>query len=275
MNYNVFKIVYTKNIDNSKINSTICTGGRFGNIFIKNMISSRIAKLNNLKFIYEKQEEMNKLGITYYTEGTNIYEKTLLITDNIIDKILFDNKNYNNYLRGNNIFFKQENYQPFIKQDYAWCQTSTIAKFIKERIDYQQDNIINSNPFFKNYNNNNSVFVHVRLGDIVELGFSTNYEYYDYVLSLISFETGYISSDSIDHEICKKLILKYKLIIYNDNEINTIQFASTNKYIILSSGTFSWLIGIFSFFSEVYYPKIKVIWHGDIFVFPKWKEINI
>jgi hypothetical protein len=95
------------------------------------------------------------------------------------------------------------------------------------------------------------------------------------VLSLILFETGYISSDSIDHEICKKLILKYKLIIYNDNEINTIQFASTNKYIILSSGTFSWLIGIFSFFSEVYYPKIKVIWHGDIFVFPKWKEINI
>ena len=32
--------------------------------------------------------------------------------------------------------------------------------------------------------------------------------------------------------------------------------------------------GFNGFFSNVYYPKIKTIWHGDVFVFPEWNEID-
>ena len=50
-------------------------------------------------------------------------------------------------------------------------------------------------------------------------------------------------------------------------------FASTCKNVILSSGTFSWLIGLLSYYSNIYYPKIYVKWHGDIFVFSEWTEV--
>jgi hypothetical protein len=274
MKYALFRIFHIDKFDRTKINNTMDTGGRFGNIFIRNIVSSRMAKLNNLQFIYDKHEEMKNMGISLYTEGTNTYEKTLLITDENIDYILFNTKCYKTFLHGNNIFYRQHNYVPFLGQEHTWCQTTLIAKFIKEYVNNQQENIISSNPFKEKYKNNNSVFVHVRLGDTINLGYSTNYEYYDKALSSISFDKGYISSDSIDHETCQNLIKKYGLKIYDNNEVNTIQFASVNKYIILSSGTFSWLMGIFGFFSSIYYPKIKVKWHGDIFVFPEWNEID-
>jgi len=239
------------------------------------MTASRIAEMNNLKFVYDKHARMNNLGVSYYTEGTNTYDTTLLITDEIIDRIVFDESAYQSFLHGNNIFFKKHHYSPFDHmQSYSWCQTSKIASYIKSKIDSQMDHIISSNPNKNRYNNNNSVFVHVRLGDIVPLGFSVSYDYYDKVLSSLSFESGYISSDSIDDEICQKLIQKYNLTVYDSDELSTIQFAAVNKYLVLSTGTFSWLIGLFGFFSEVYYPKIKVNWHGDIFVFPDWKEVD-
>jgi hypothetical protein len=89
------------------------------------------------------------------------------------------------------------------------------------------------------------------------------------------FSTGYISSDSINHPICKRLIEKYGLRIYNSDEIDTILFASTCSKIVLSTGTFSWLIGFLAPFSTVYYPKITHWWHGDIFVFEHWNEISL
>jgi len=274
MKYAKFRIFHVDKFDKNKINTTVDTGGRFGNIFIRNVISSRISKLNNLNFSYDKIEEMDKLGISLYKEGTKIYNKTLLVSDNNIDAILFNTECYKTFLYGNNIFFKQHNYSPFEKHDFAWCQTELIAKFIKDWVKNQQNSIVENNPFKENYNNNNSVFIHVRLGDTISLGFSTDFNYYDKALSSISFDKGYISSDSIEDERCQKLIQKYGLEIYNDDEVNTILFASTNKYIILSSGTFSWLMGIFGFFSTIYYPKIKVKWHGNIFVFPQWNEID-
>jgi hypothetical protein len=93
----------------------------------------------------------------------------------------------------------------------------------------------------------------------------------------LSFENRYISSDSIDDDICRQLIQKYNLSIIDLDEVDTILFACTCHKFILSSGTYSWLIGFLSMCcsenpSIIYYPKIKKIWHGDIFVYPEWIE---
>jgi hypothetical protein len=74
--------------------------------------------------------------------------------------------------------------------------------------------------------------------------------------------------------MCIALINKYKLKIIKDTEVKTIMFGSTCKNIILSNGTFSWLVGLLGFYSNIYYPQIKNKWHGDIFVFPEWKLID-
>ena len=85
---------------------------------------------------------------------------------------------------------------------------------------------------------------------------------------------GYISSDSIDHKICKDLISNFDLTPYQGTEVETIKFGSSCKYLVLSKGTFSWWTGILSS-GEVYYPDSNKIWHGDIFVFPEWKKIKV
>jgi hypothetical protein len=52
-------------------------------------------------------------------------------------------------------------------------------------------------------------------------------------------------------------------------------FASTCNHIVLSGGTFSWLIGFLAFFSKsIYYPRIKNKWYGDIFIFPHWEMFD-
>jgi hypothetical protein len=64
------------------------------------------------------------------------------------------------------------------------------------------------------------------------------------------------------------------LQVYCGNEVDTIMFGNTCKYIVLSGGTFSWLIGLLGFNSVVYYPKQKQLYYGNIFVFPDWNGIE-
>jgi hypothetical protein len=50
-------------------------------------------------------------------------------------------------------------------------------------------------------------------------------------------------------------------------------FGSTTKNIILSGGTFSWLIGFLGFYSKILYPNFRCQWFGSIFVFDDWSRI--
>ena len=48
-------------------------------------------------------------------------------------------------------------------------------------------------------------------------------------------------------------------------------FGSTCNTIILSGGTFSWLIGFFAYYSKnINYPINNNKWYGDIFIFNNW-----
>ena len=60
------------------------------------------------------------------------------------------------------------------------------------------------------------------------------------------------------------------------DEIQTIQFASTCRYIGLSHGTYSAIIGYLVFFSNVYYKNLEKdkLWHGDIFSIPDWYKLE-
>jgi len=279
-----YKIIKTHDIDITKINSTYDCGGRFGNIFIRNFIAEHIAKKNNLKIKYERYDQFEKLGIKLFI-GENTFEETLLITDENIDNIIFNDNIFNTYALNRNILFKQVSYNPFNLTDYAWCQTSSIVSHIRNIVNFK-NRVYNSNPYKERYGNNNDLFIHVRLGDALDLNFNVSYKYYDSVISKIYdsinyknnpyFNTGisYITSDSINHDICQRLIHKYGLKIYDKDEIDTVQFGSTCQNIVLSNGTYSWLIGLLSFRSNIHYPNIKVQWHGNIFVYPDWHKVG-
>ena len=226
------------------------------------MAAHIIAKQIDFKFVYQDYERMRQLGIDLFIEGKNTF------------------------LQGDTLHLDDSNFMEFIKAPLpknvildGYKQTREFCLFLRN---YFQENrlfeeIIQKNRYNSRYNQNNDIFVHVRLGDKMnKIGTDIqDFDYYDTALTKIGlFENGYISSDSINHPICQRLIAKYGLHPYNSDEIDTILFASTCSKIVLSTGTFSWLIGFLARFSAVYYPKITHPWHGDIFVFEHWNEID-
>lgn len=121
------------------------------------------------------------------------------------------------------------------------------------------------------YAGDRSVFLHYRIGDIMGTSKMMPVEYYEQALDRIDFDTGYISSDTIDHGNCQRLIEKYNLTTISMDPMQTILYGKNFKNIVLSEGTFSWWIGFLSRDSNIICSHRKPDWHGDIF-FDRWKK---
>jgi hypothetical protein len=247
----------------SFINNSNIHNGRFGNLFFINMFLHFYSKKNDLLCNYKYFDNFTKLGIELNI-GTKVYDINLLLTE----------QNYVLILNNESDNFKPSN---IIIHNDIWLQNKDFGLYLKNYFNNQihKNKIILNNCFKERYNNNNDLFIHLRLGD-VESNTTKLFEYYDKLLSNIYFENGYISSDSISNKFCEYFIKKYNLNIVNYDEIKTIMFGSTCNNIILSGGTFSWLIGFFAFYSEyIYYPLYEKPWFGNIFeTNSKWICIN-
>lgn len=234
-------------------------GGRLGigNEFFRDMLLHILSKNNNLKASYNFYDKFKKLGIDLFVDGTNCFNETITLTDTNFFEFTNIPINQNIELNG---YFQTKDFSEYLKQYFI---INNLFEPIKE-----------ANIYKGRYNNNNDMFIHVRLTDAAK--HNHGIEYYDYVISTMQYNIGYISSDDINHPIVQYLIQKYNLIVYNSKVVDTIQFASTCKYIILSNGTFSWIIGFFAFYSNIYYPQpdLQHVWFGDIFVFPEWNSVN-
>jgi hypothetical protein len=242
------------------INNSSLHQGRLGNLFFINMFLHFISIKYDLKCYYKNYRLFNHLGI-YFNKGEKEYKTNCLITD---DNFLYILKN--KYLEPSNVIVEN-----------VWFHKREFCSILKLYFDNDKikTRIIDKNIFKDRYNNNNDLFIHVRLGDVTEIT-KTQIYYYDKLLSTIKYNNGFISSDCINHELCLELIVKYKLEVIYYDEVKTIMFASTCKNIILSGGTFSWLIGFFAFYSsQIFYPDIKNKWYGDIFSIFNWNQIKI
>lgn len=246
----------------SLINNSNIHNGRLGNIFFINMFLHIVSVKYNLKCSYKYKKRFKKLGIVY-NKGKNMYKKNLFVTEDNFLYVIKNNLEPCNIIIHNDIWFHS-------------CDFCKIIKIYFENNDIR-NKILHANKYKNRYKNNNDIFIHLRLGDVRHI--TEKYiEYYDNLLSTIKYEVGYVSSDNINDNICKHLIKKHNLKIINLDEIETIMFGSTCNNIILSGGTFSWMIGFFAFFSQnIYYPKINNSWYGvNIFSFDdKWKCIEI
>jgi hypothetical protein len=245
---------HKKSLFPSNTNTTLRTKGRFCNHFIRNMAAHFISKKNNLNFTYSYKKEIEDLGIILFN-GKKTYKNIVNITDkNLIEHIKHEKKDYN-------------------INCFDYYQIPEFSLLLRDCIHENKQQIIDKNKNKERYNANNDLYIHVRLGDVKK--FNPGFNYYDDIIKNINFDKAFISSDSIHYPICKKLIEKYNINVLDINEVDTIKFASTCKYIILSNGTFSWMIGVFAFFSDIYYPIMKKKWNGDIFVFEDWKGITV
>lgn len=247
--------------------------GRFCNQFFRNITAHILGEKNGLSMKYAEYDKMKELGIPLYAGGET--------KDLAFSPVEICDSNFMEYITNpeplqTNIHFHQHS---------NYFQTKDFVNYLQQYFTKNKwfEVIVNQNKFRGQYKNNENIYVHVRLGDVIR--HNPGFDYYDRCLSqIINYRDqntttsgsakAYISSDSIGHPICQALIQKYGLIIVSLNEVETILFASTCKYLILSNGTFSWLIGFLGVFSHVFYPKIYEFWHGDIFVFPRWQKVD-
>ena len=251
--------------------STVQTPGRFGNHFIRNILMHILAEKYDLVAEYSYLAKIGVLGIPLYS-GSQIFSQNRIVdSDAKMERLLQEIDSLGSG------FILQTN---LIMEGEIYCQTremtNRIYNFLRsERI---RDGIIQANPFRHNYKNNNDIFVHIRLGDVADK--NPGFAYYEKVFK--SLETkGYgrifLSSDSPFHPICQKIFKGFRNTSFVQfDEIQTIQYASTCKYVVLSHGSFSAIIGYLSFFSEIYYPAYDDAkrWYGDMFSVPGFQRID-
>lgn len=228
---------------------------RFCNCLIRNICISMVAEKSNLSAKYNYYDEITELGIPLFTSGEHTYEKTVEFGDDKFNYVIDnDITTLKVNLDGNECFFQE---QRSIEKLYKYLRSEKIMK-----------GIIEKNPYREFYGKNNC-YVHVRLGDVPF--HNPGFHYYDKVISSLNCKNIFISSDSINDDICKNIIKKYGAIIVDENEVRTIQFGSTCRNIVLSNGSFSSMIGYLSFYADkIFYPRIRRAWHGELFCIPGW-----
>ena len=234
--------------------------GRFGNQVIRNIAVSLIAEKYNLKVSYVNQEMFNVLGIDLFS-GQNVYNQFILLEDD----------NYFNIYNCENVTYN-------LYSSKHYFQTKDITNFVFNHLhkDKVKQKIIERNPYKKRYNNNNDLFIHIRLTDAVQ--FNPGVDYYLNAIKDIHHDNIYIATDDTNHEIISKIMSIYpKVTILVFDEINTFQFGSTAKHILLSHGSFSAVIGYLAYYSTIYYPEytfIKSLWFGYMFSINNWVELK-
>ena len=228
--------------------------GRLGNQIIRNLAVSLIAEKHNLYVDYSSHSLISELGINLFC-GQNKYKNTMELTDDNYFSVLQNPLNVN------------------LNPNPAYFQTKEITNYLHTYIYGKKHEIINKNKFASRYNANNDIFIHIRLTDAAQ--YNPGIDYYLNAILRINANNIYIATDDARHTIITQIINVYpNANLICCNEINTIQFGSTCKHIILSNGSFSAVIGYLSFFSDIYYPEYNKMWHGDIFSIPGWNLLK-
>ena len=219
--------------------------GRLGNTMLQDIGASILAKKHNLK-VKNYQNYYDKINLNLHQGEKTISDNIVQVTDSNVDEIL--------KMKNINCGF----------EICSYFQTSFFVTNFEKEIKTH----FNLNQEFKK----NKVFVHIRLGDASSK--NPGIKYYEMCLDKLKFDSGYISTDSIDEKMIHKLCEKYNLSLYENTPGNTILFAKNFDNLVLSGGTFSWWIGFLSQASNILYPKNYLNWHGDIFVNNNWNGIS-
>jgi len=234
--------------------------GRLCNQIIRNVAVSLIAEKHNLHVSYSSYDRISRLGIPLYI-GSNRYDSSVDVYNNSYFDIL-SRESLPHNINANNDFFQTKDITNHL---YTWFRAETTIR-----------SIIHANPFKDRYKQNNDCFIHIRLGDVAHLNPGLTY-YINAIKALPTIDTIYVGTDSPEHSILVSLKELYpNLQILSYDEVETIQFASTCKNVILSHGSYSAVIGYISIFSDIYYPMYESnkMWHGDIFSIPDWNRVE-
>ena len=226
---------------------TIKYNGRISNKFIQHIVANFISRKYNLRFTNTSPLNEKFLNTDNGIVGTN----KIYVTDSNWLDIVFGETEFENPHFHVDGFFNDRKFFEFYEND------------IKKNMIINYDESVDKNDLMLNY----------RIGELDGGRRMLPVEYYYEALDSMDFNQGYITSDSLNHKFCIKLIEKYNLIPINLNPADTISFSKNFNKLILSEGGYSWAIGFLSKASEVICSSRWGLWHGDIY-FERWKKLN-
>ena len=195
--------------------------GRLGNQFFINVAASLLAEKHDLYIDYEHGDDVHPLFPLYV--GKRRHPTTITVTDaNYIDlynrETLDTNLSFHDYFQSKNV-------------------TMLTHRYIQSKV--------------KHTCKQNACFVHVRLGDVAQ--WNPGADHYLGILATLHVDRVYLSTDSPDHPIVRTLL--QKAYLYEGTPVDTILFAASCRYVVLSHGTFSGMIGYLAKESTVYFVK--------------------
>lgn len=200
-------------------------------------------------------------------------------------------KHFNINLNTGTKFFKEPDYK-WVRihnknlLDYLNAETVPDAHYVFDDwfqtpefvINYRKEIVKTYNPIYS-LRDPDELFVSVRMGDITGWTAVLPLEYYENSIKSVKFSTGYISSDSMDHPWIDQLIKKFNLVPYHQKDpLVKLDFIKDFNNLIISEGTYCWWMGALSRANTVIcnnrHFNNKVIWHGNIFVYPDWIKMG-
>ena len=194
--------------------------GRIGNILLQNIGASVISRKFNIKSIYKFEDKFKDLNLKLHK------------CDRIIEKVVtqFDSNLEGKSFYGSLIELLNREEIHF-GLDYDG--TFQIKDFV---LDYKDEILSHFNLIYDDQYQND-LFIHVRLGDVTYL--NPGFEYYKKCINESKYNRIFLSTDSPNHDLIKKLMSLYPINLYQNDEINTINFGKNFGTLILSKGTFS------------------------------------
>lgn len=224
--------------------------GRTSNNIIQYIVGHFIARKYGLKLFSDSPIHNNNIRFGS-TENGKIGNNLFIVHDDNWIDIVFGSQEFESPHFRLDGFFNNRKFFEFFEED------------IKKNMTISYDDTIDKN----------SVMVHYRIGDLEGTRRVLPVEYYREALDSIEFNKGYITSDSLEHNFCKKLIEEYNLTPINLSPSDTIDYCKNFNNLVLSEGAFSWSIGFLSRANNIFCSSRYNLWHGDLF-FDRWKKLN-
>ena len=120
--------------------------------------------------------------------------------------------------------------------------------------------------------------IHYRLGDVERISGDCPYEYFEKTINILEkkgLKQGYLITDSPSHPKINRILNNFHQIeLYHASPMEDLIFGMAFDNIVLSKGTYSFILGYNSKATSIYYEDVIWNWTPKIFLEEKWIKVK-